>query len=225
PMRLPPHRIPRRTTPRSHPHRTARPPGAARSSRVGRGASLRRGAGAARPREEAGDRRAHCVGQGASGHRHQSRGPRTRAPRRSAVDRCAPEDRTGRTDDPRRELTSPMSALPFSDFLELLRARGMGVGLHEHLAVGRLLEHWDSTNRADLRDALAALVARHEGEVETIRGLFDECYPPDDAIDQDSGSGGPRTYRLVGLLDSRRGWAAGMAALVLASAISYAAYY
>src|SRR5690606_2113252 len=100
-----------------------------------------------------------------------------------------------------------------------------GVGLHEHLAVGRLLEHWDSTNRADLRDALAALVARHEGEVETIRGPFDECYPPDDAIAQDRGSGGPRTYRLVGLLDSRRGWAAGMAALVLTSAIGYAAYY
>lgn len=118
-----------------------------------------------------------------------------------------------------------MSALPFSDFLELLRARGLGVGLHEHLAVGRLLEHWHSTNRTELRDALAALVARHEGEVETIRGLFDECYPPDDAIDRDSGAGKPRTYRLIGLLDSRRGWAAGMAALVLTSAIGYAAYY
>ena len=33
-----------------------------------------------------------------------------------------------------------MSALPFSDFLELLRAKGLGVGLHEHLAVGKLLD-------------------------------------------------------------------------------------
>ena len=44
--------------------------------------------------------------------------------------------------------------LPFSDFLDLLRARGLGVGLHEYLAVGKLLSRWDSTNPEEFRDAL-----------------------------------------------------------------------
>lgn len=119
-----------------------------------------------------------------------------------------------------------MSVLPFGDFLELLRARGLGVGLHEYLAVGRLLEHWDSTRRADLRDALAALVARHEGEVHTIRSVFDECYPPpvDPAAvpDTTDARGG---YRVIRLLESRRAWSAGIAAIAAAAALGYAAYY
>ena len=70
-----------------------------------------------------------------------------------------------------------MRPLPFSDFLELLRAKGLGVGLHEHLALGKLLAQWDSTNRDEFREAIAALVARHEGEVAAIRNLFDDFYP------------------------------------------------
>jgi len=71
-----------------------------------------------------------------------------------------------------------MSSLPFADFLEVLRGKGFGVGLHEYMAVGKLLHSWAITDRDELRNAIAALVARHEDEVEGIKRLFDECYPP-----------------------------------------------
>ena len=70
-----------------------------------------------------------------------------------------------------------MQTLPFSEFLDALRDKDFGVGLHEYMAAGRLLQHWDQTNRAELRNSLAALIARREDEVETIRRLFDEFYP------------------------------------------------
>lgn len=109
-----------------------------------------------------------------------------------------------------------MSALPFSDFLELLRAKGLGVGLHEHMAVARLLAHWDSTNRTHLRDALAALVARHEDEAHTIRQLFDVYYPA--STGDDSGpvpDTAARGYPVVRLLRSRLTWAATIAGFAL----------
>ena len=34
--------------------------------------------------------------------------------------------------------------LPFSEFLGALRDKGFGVGLHEYLALGRLLDAWGS---------------------------------------------------------------------------------
>ena len=68
--------------------------------------------------------------------------------------------------------------LPFESFLELLRAKGYSVSLHEHFAVARLLERWDRTDAGELRDALAALIARNDEEVEGIRRLFDELHAP-----------------------------------------------
>jgi hypothetical protein len=68
--------------------------------------------------------------------------------------------------------------LPFDAFLELLRAKGYGVGLHEFAAAASLLRHWDRTKVDELGDALAALVARSDDEVRGIRRLFDEIYAP-----------------------------------------------
>ena len=64
--------------------------------------------------------------------------------------------------------------LPFDAFLEVLRAKGYGVSLHEHMALAKLLERWDRTNLTELRDALAALIGRSEDEVQGIGRLFDE---------------------------------------------------
>ncbi len=123
-----------------------------------------------------------------------------------------------------------MSALPFSDFLELLRAKGLGVGLHEHLAVGKLLAQWDSTNRDQFREAIAALVARHDGEVAAIRNLFDDFYPQQVVPSEPSGSAthslSDGEYRGIRYLrDKRVWWAAVMClALALTVALTYRYY-
>jgi len=113
-----------------------------------------------------------------------------------------------------------MTALPFSDFLETLRAKGFGVGLHEHLALGKLLARWDTTDRDELRNAIAALVARGDEEVVEIRTLFDVCYPRE--VHREEPPGGDdevHLFRLVRLLRSTRGW---VAVLSIASAIGLA---
>lgn len=69
--------------------------------------------------------------------------------------------------------------LPFDTFLDVLRDKGYGVSLHEHLAVARLLERWDRTDVSELRDALAALIGRDSEEVEGIGRLFDEICRPE----------------------------------------------
>jgi hypothetical protein len=70
--------------------------------------------------------------------------------------------------------------LPFDGFLELLRDKGYPVGLHEHFALGKVLTRLDATDPSQLRDALAAIVARSDDELVSIRALFDEFYrePP-----------------------------------------------
>ena len=70
--------------------------------------------------------------------------------------------------------------LPFDSFLEILRAKGYAVTLHEHMALARLLERWDRTDVNELRDAMAALIGRNRDEVEGIERLFDDVYrePP-----------------------------------------------
>ncbi|MEQ1908949.1 MAG: hypothetical protein ABMA15_09000 [Vicinamibacterales bacterium] len=68
--------------------------------------------------------------------------------------------------------------LPFDAFLNLLRDKGYAVGLHEHLALARLLERWDGTSGPEFRDALAALIARTDEEVLAIRRLFEEVFAP-----------------------------------------------
>ena len=109
--------------------------------------------------------------------------------------------------------------LPFSDFLDLLRAKGLGVGLHEYLAVGKLLSRWDSTNPEELRDAIAALVGRHEGEVQKIRDLFEEFYRPQPPVVVTVPS---REYDWIQLLTSRRAWVTATAMLALAFALALA---
>jgi hypothetical protein len=68
------------------------------------------------------------------------------------------------------------AVLPFDGFLELLRSKGYGVGLNEHFALANLLDHWDRTHAEEFGDAVAALVARNDEEVQGIRRLFVEVY-------------------------------------------------
>lgn len=68
--------------------------------------------------------------------------------------------------------------LPLSDLLSVLRERGLPIGVHEHLTVGRLLERWQSVDSAGLRAALAAVLARNSAEVRLVRETFDELYGP-----------------------------------------------
>jgi hypothetical protein len=70
------------------------------------------------------------------------------------------------------------TAVPFDAFLDVLRAKGFGVGLPEYAAMANLLGHWDRTNVGELGDALAALIGRNDDEVRGIRRLFDEIYAP-----------------------------------------------
>ena len=66
--------------------------------------------------------------------------------------------------------------LPFGEFLELLRGKGYGVGLHEYFALASLEKRWDRTDAEEFGDALAALIGRNEEEVGGIRRLFAEAY-------------------------------------------------
>src|SRR5262245_58573523 len=70
------------------------------------------------------------------------------------------------------------AVLPFEGFLDVLRAKGYGVSLHEYFALANLLNRWDRTNAEEFGDALAALVGRSEDEVAGIRRLFAEIYLP-----------------------------------------------
>ena len=72
----------------------------------------------------------------------------------------------------------PPRILPFDAFLDLLRARGYGVSLHEYSAAAQLLARWEGVSVEELGDALAALIARSEEEVEGIRALFAQTYAP-----------------------------------------------
>jgi hypothetical protein len=117
-----------------------------------------------------------------------------------------------------------MTALPFADFLEVLRHRGFGVGLQDHVAVGKLLDRWEHTDRAALRDAIAALVARHDAEVREIRVLFDEVYPARAraavAGPEIAATRLPWNVRLQARLQSRRAW--GLALALLATLVTLA---
>ncbi|MDP9193871.1 MAG: hypothetical protein M3P06_19425 [Acidobacteriota bacterium] len=63
---------------------------------------------------------------------------------------------------------------PFAGLLAELRARELGVGLHEYNDLALLVSRWKGTDPLALRDAIAALIARDRAEVQTIRELFDE---------------------------------------------------
>ena len=104
-----------------------------------------------------------------------------------------------------------MSVLPFDAFLEVLRAKGYGVGLHEYAALANLLQHWDRTHATEFGDAVAALVGRNDEEVRGIRRLFDEVYsppPPPKAV-------APPTPHPLMFLRRRAWWLAVAAAVVV----------
>ena len=123
-----------------------------------------------------------------------------------------------------------MTTLPFSEFLDTLRDRGFGIGLHEYVAAGRLLERWDSTNRDDLRNAFAALLARSEDDVRQIRLIYDEFYPVLDApLPRDTreiAKTPVRRFELVRLLKTRWLWTAAVVALAapIVWFVAYRAY-
>jgi hypothetical protein len=121
-----------------------------------------------------------------------------------------------------------MTVLPFSDFLELLRAKGFGVGLHEHIALGKLLSRWDATDRDELRGAIAALIARRDEEVAAILRLFDEIYPPAITPEEQPKHEADlhvRKYRLVQLARTPAFWAATAGALTLVVSIVIVSWY
>lgn len=116
-----------------------------------------------------------------------------------------------------------MPTLPFSEFLDALRDRGLGVGLHEYVAAGRLLDRWNETNRDELRNSLAALVARDEDEVRAIRALFEEFYPGDEADpDVTPVRSRPRRVWSVSLAGNPALWAAAVLVVALAAASTLA---
>lgn len=70
---------------------------------------------------------------------------------------------------------------PFADLLALLKARGLSIGVREHLVVARLISRWDHPGTGSLRNALAAVLARNQDEVKLVHEAFDELYTPDAA--------------------------------------------
>ena len=69
------------------------------------------------------------------------------------------------------------SGLPFGELLESLRRHGLAVGVRESELFYRLLARWQGSSLGELRDAIAALLARDPTEIALIRRLFDEFRP------------------------------------------------
>ncbi len=111
-----------------------------------------------------------------------------------------------------------MQTLPFSEFLDALRDKSFGVGLHEYVAAGKLFQQWDLTNRHELRNSLAALIARREDEVQAIQQLFDEFYPEATVELPPARDDSGEKFRGVRLAGSRYLWAAA-ALLVIVAAV------
>jgi VWA domain containing CoxE-like protein len=108
------------------------------------------------------------------------------------------------------------TTLPFSGFLDALRDKGFGVGLHEYLALGKLLDAWGATDRDQIRNGIAALIARHEDEVRSIKKLFDEFYPRERVVIDDGRHGKLGHFRFVRLVKSAGVWAAALTLIALA---------
>ena len=77
---------------------------------------------------------------------------------------------------------------PCTEFLLYLQEQGIPLGLSSHVAVTKLLAGWKGSDRAALRDALAALLARSQPELEQIKQLFDSFYAADASPVADLGS-------------------------------------
>lgn len=102
-------------------------------------------------------------------------------------------------------------SLLFTAFLDDLRRRGLAIGLRESELFYRLIARFEGDRTSDLRDAIAALLARNQAEVVLIRRVFD------DLLTSESTPEPPAPVR------ARRIWpwvAAALAAVVLAIVIS-----
>lgn len=79
---------------------------------------------------------------------------------------------------------APDGALPFAAFLDDLRRRGLAIGVRESTLFYRLLARFEGDLTTELRDAIAALLARNQAEVALIRRVFDDLMiaePPEPA--------------------------------------------
>lgn len=80
--------------------------------------------------------------------------------------------------------------LPFADFLDLLRAAGVPVGIGDYENLGLLLARWRGTDADELGSAVAALLARSPAESARIVELFSqycaELPPKRTALERDS---------------------------------------
>ncbi|MGE0814049.1 MAG: hypothetical protein AB7O28_17780 [Vicinamibacterales bacterium] len=65
---------------------------------------------------------------------------------------------------------------PFSDLLEQLRAKGLPLGVREHLAFAELWTRMDGATSAELRVAAGALLGRSREEVRLVVETFDALY-------------------------------------------------
>lgn len=95
-------------------------------------------------------------------------------------------------------------SLPFARFLDALRAHKLPLGVRDYCVVGKLLAQWDGTNRVQLRDSLAALLASNSAEMQTIGALFEQHFPaaapPSPPPPQLPPVAGPRSWQRVFLL-------------------------
>lgn len=66
--------------------------------------------------------------------------------------------------------------LPFEEFLDALATKQIVVGVRERLALGKVLARFDGYSREQLKDAIAALLARNDYEVTRIGETFDEFF-------------------------------------------------
>ncbi|PYR62011.1 MAG: hypothetical protein DMF91_08190 [Acidobacteria bacterium] len=126
------------------------------------------------------------------------------------------------------------TALPFSALLDLLRARGLPIGLLDYRDLALLLSRYDGSNQDELRTAIAALLGRDRIERSLIADCFDELYPaveppapppppppPDTTATGTTASG---AVRKIGWRDAILGritgspWISGAAAVVILTA-------
>jgi len=70
------------------------------------------------------------------------------------------------------------TAVPFSTLLDVLRTRGLAIGLTDYRDLALLLSRYDGSRPEELRTAIAALLARDRIERSLIADCFDQLFVP-----------------------------------------------